>query len=839
MANPLAAGIVPAQLGFLAIYNPSLGTTDETVEDQIVYYASASTQSSAKRRRHRAAKDGRPTDILSNEERNERLRQIGLAQGMVEFGRSFSGGKAVDSIDTERTRVVLHELEPGWWILASIDLTRLPSPPTKITSSTPPPQRTKTSTPPPPKFEYSSREVKPPALLLQDLLRAHALFLLHHRPSLSALLNPTPATPNTTDAVTATPDTTPTTPTANTSRPPLTALLARYWDLFLSTWNVLLHGNPACAVFAGIKVAACGELGMGVGEEDRGSGEREVLEGLVGSGEGGLVDLVVGRFGGIQDRPPLPSLARSFLVPTFVGKGGGKGKERAVVGEGEGWLGLGKEVGPEDGLVFLGAGALLRPSLRAVASWMEDVYTWGESAYGVFDGAVAGGAARTKRRRTVGKKAGVARVAAAGDGKKVQRSTKPKSATPEASGAPGIQDGDAQPGQAAESALPDAGEANGGMDKMFSYLKLGYGTYWSLGTASPATNSDADDESTPNPADTENAAAQKPAKDPDAGFFLVGLDKQGTESEQPEQLDSPERAERASPPTVTVELDPKSRQGGELGVVGSPSIDPSNQTPKKTNTTQLRPVIYAHRPFIYILLFQPNTTTPSWDELSQSLHSQLTRLHKPLLTSTAYRPDKPNLGVPTTSQSEIYDLVFDPHTLTIHSTIPNIPNPTFLIPNPSTILAPLPSSPAAAWSRVEALNTHNQILNMFAGSRGDLAALERTCKTSRGWWVVWNRVLEQRRGTGGEVQQQQQAASSLDEGEGSDDASDEHAAVVGKEIFLVRRASDHGGVGGVRGVSVSYVGGASGGWTDGASRLAQGIGVDTRRYIEGLLSLNR
>jgi hypothetical protein len=118
MANPLAAGIVPAQLGFLAIYNPSLGTTDETVEDQIVYYASPSTQSSTKRRRHRAAKDGRPTDILSNEERNERLRQIGLAQGMVEFGRSFSGGKAVDSIDTERTRVVLHELEPGWWILA-------------------------------------------------------------------------------------------------------------------------------------------------------------------------------------------------------------------------------------------------------------------------------------------------------------------------------------------------------------------------------------------------------------------------------------------------------------------------------------------------------------------------------------------------------------------------------------------------------------------------------------------------------------------------------------------------------------------------------------------------
>jgi hypothetical protein len=111
------SGVVPAQLGFLAIYNPSLGTTDDTIDNQIVYYASVNTQTSAKRRRHRS-KGARPTDALSKEERHERLRQIGLAQGMVEFGRSFSGGKPVDTIDTERSRVILHELEPGWWILA-------------------------------------------------------------------------------------------------------------------------------------------------------------------------------------------------------------------------------------------------------------------------------------------------------------------------------------------------------------------------------------------------------------------------------------------------------------------------------------------------------------------------------------------------------------------------------------------------------------------------------------------------------------------------------------------------------------------------------------------------
>jgi hypothetical protein len=106
--------IVPAELGFLAIFNPSLGTTDETIDDQIVYYASVNAQS--QKRRHRSR--GKPTSDISQDERNEQLRQIGLAQGMVEFSRGFANGESVDTIDTEKTRVLLHEVEPGWWILA-------------------------------------------------------------------------------------------------------------------------------------------------------------------------------------------------------------------------------------------------------------------------------------------------------------------------------------------------------------------------------------------------------------------------------------------------------------------------------------------------------------------------------------------------------------------------------------------------------------------------------------------------------------------------------------------------------------------------------------------------
>lgn len=106
--------MIPAQLGFLAIYNPSLGTTDETVKDQIVYYSTPGLRE----RGSKQSSTSKKTADDEREENNEQLRQIGLAQGMVEFGRSFSDGRAVDTVETEKSRIILHELESGWWILA-------------------------------------------------------------------------------------------------------------------------------------------------------------------------------------------------------------------------------------------------------------------------------------------------------------------------------------------------------------------------------------------------------------------------------------------------------------------------------------------------------------------------------------------------------------------------------------------------------------------------------------------------------------------------------------------------------------------------------------------------
>ncbi len=81
--------VVPAQLSFLTIYCPALGTSDETFQDQLVFYYSRAAQEA----RGAARKDVRSVpaggDALRAEE-NEKLRQIGLAQGMVDFAKYVS-----------------------------------------------------------------------------------------------------------------------------------------------------------------------------------------------------------------------------------------------------------------------------------------------------------------------------------------------------------------------------------------------------------------------------------------------------------------------------------------------------------------------------------------------------------------------------------------------------------------------------------------------------------------------------------------------------------------------------------------------------------------------------
>lgn len=76
----------PARLSFLAIFNPTLGPTDETFPQQLVFYYSRAAIDVRIAAKQNARNDAAGGDALRAEE-NEKLRQIGLAQGMVDFAK--------------------------------------------------------------------------------------------------------------------------------------------------------------------------------------------------------------------------------------------------------------------------------------------------------------------------------------------------------------------------------------------------------------------------------------------------------------------------------------------------------------------------------------------------------------------------------------------------------------------------------------------------------------------------------------------------------------------------------------------------------------------------------
>lgn len=619
---------------------------------------------------------------------------------------------------------------------------------------------------------------------------------------------------------------------------------------------MLLSGNPARDIFGGIKVAASGELGIGVGEEDRGSGEREVLEGLVGRIDG-LVDLVVSKFGDSD--------------PDDFSKTGESKKEPAQDQRPSQWLGVGKGPGAEDGAIFLGVGAVSRKSLRDITQWMEDMYTWGENAYGVLESPKAARRAliapmepvREGRRKSNAPAMQVPPnlFAPKQRSKPTGNTTSPRHASP-----------------ASKTNAPDKGtevpaEDGPGLERYMDYLKLGYGKYWSLGGDSETASA------TTQRSDAASSDQVRPtSKGDDAvGHFLIGHTGEIEEGwiEDPEDrrfaLEHEATNGRTMVRTLTVELESKDGNGSESNltkVLGSHDYELSSEAggggsrasfddQDRNKAERLRVVVYVARPFIFTFLFAIRTESLAFEGLYRSLHHQIAPLRKLLSRSTAYRPDRPDMGK---TAAVIYDLVWDPKAISVHSTIPNIPDPADMY---SSYDQPPP------WSRLEALNTHMQIINLYKATRTHASELERTCKTSRGWWIVWNRIFER------EVEDAAASSSSTvlgnrtptpqheDESSGKNNSASNPTSfedntvsvpstasglsstvpqdlrqVVSKEIFLVRKASDHAGGHG-RSVSLSGAVGGGAGWADGASRLAQGIGVDTKRYIEGLLSLNR
>lgn len=790
---------VPAQVDFLAIYNPGLGTTDATLADQIVYYWTPKD----------TKKKTKSKTFSEREEQNERLRHVGLAQGMIEFAKTFSDGKPVDTVETEKSRVVLHEIEKDWWILASINLTRLPK-----ASTTP---AVKGSVPENEDlFEYSSREVKCSDLLIQDLRRAHSGFLFHHASTLRQLYS-------------------------QNIKSKFGSLLRNYWDDFMSTWNVMLHGNPAVAIYGGIKLAGSGELGIGVGEEDRGSGEREVLEGFVGRIDG-MVDLVVSRFGDAKAEVDDEKSS----------------KQTAPLKDGpqQPWLGSGADPSHDDGAIFLGVGAVSRDSLQDVTHWMEDVYCWGPRAHGIMKDPNASSRQRKNADRNATRSEACSADAQASDHKdccspqgslkkaspkRNRRSVnvvelhqngtfhlKPVSSndgTSEAADGESSAASDRNSDEATKKRSDSVSAAEGsGQASYMDYLKLGYGKHWSLGGVTGAASKTKEPETSDTPKLAPSPAFSIPrqlvppsadvtkTKEPDVYYppddsvshYLVGL---LGDIEEPEDLSDTgnDGGPKASKPIVTTRT-----------VMAAVSAADGSQAPPTVE--KLCIVLYCNRPFMYALLFRPDTKALFTTSLYRSLHYQLSPLQRPLLSSTSNRLGQPRMSTTTLAdaRSPIHHLVWDPKQQIISSTLPNIPSPHNGHEN-------------SRWTRLEALNTHTQILNTFAATREDAAELERTCKTSRNHWIVWTRLPDpeskdvaqpdSRSGSATPTDSETRPSTATSQMSHGRRRSTSVSVTADKEIWLVRKAGDGSG--------------RSGG--DEKQGLARGIGVDTRLYIDELL----
>ncbi|KAK6432268.1 hypothetical protein LTR95_011563 [Oleoguttula sp. CCFEE 5521] len=957
--------VTPARLSFLAIYNPTLGPTDETFADQLVFWysrAAAESRTAHKKRADGGTVRGKGGAVRGKgkavrgkgdagekgganagktvrdgelqEEENERLRQIGLAQGMVHFARTFSSGEPVDSVETEKSRIVLKELEAGWWVLALIDLTRLPSMPDTFILTM---AKSGAGEDKKPQVEYSSREVSPPLLLIQQLVQAHHMYSLHHGFSLDELFVRTP-------------------------RDRFCSTLSRYWNRFARGWDVLLHGNPAVDALGGLKLASGGELGFGVGEEEWGSGERDVLEDVVHRTEG-LLDIVVARYG-----EPAPSTKKQ--ASTY---------ERT---EALPWLGSGDAPTASDGVFFGGVGAVDRPTLRNIAFWMQHVYTQGEYAYGVHDNPSRG--RRKTRRRPVNtsegdttptnqngtatsrhdvqlastkqqdKPLGGSTLFSSDDRSQMHDRTVSHDHATGKSGAPSASHPGIPPpiASAAEQALQkataasskkasaqdvqesdDSGTTMGIPDQYMKYMTFGLSslaksynikqpelrrkstgsstTLKAVNSGRTLRSSTKDDASING--DNEPVMSQvEPIPDGDAlkaklayqirqenkGYFLIGytgdLDVE-QDVDEGELTDGSAYDDSGGSRTVlrTVHVKPvvgshppdpapePTTPEPERGRKGMPNRQFSSQSSSPQHSKRLRVLVYVHRPFIYTFLFEQRADSLSYTAFYKSLHRNLQPIHKPLLISTNPRKvaqriqssqteaaetvsttSTRTLSNTATETSPIYDLLYDPLRLTVHTSIPDIPAPGTSAAEGLNLSN---RTSAAPWTRLDALNVHSQILSTLASTSGKKGELERTSKTSRGWWVVWLRLPPSTPGDTSVVtasppaQQQQQRSSSrrISNADTSRPPTHTPAPVIQdahRIAFLVRRGNDASSSAkastgsrvasgmwsslALRGPATEEkTGGAGAGW--GPAALAGGIGVDARKYVEGLLSLNR
>lgn len=239
------------------------------------------------------------------------------------------------------------------------------------------------------------------------------------------------------------------------------------------------------------------------------------------------------------------------------------------------------------------------------------------------------------------------------------------------------------------------------------------------------------------------------------------------------------------------------------------------------------------------MLFQSSNEGLSNPSFYRSLHHQLGPLKGPLLASSEkqYQPSN-NKGV--------YDLIFDPATLTLHTSLPTIPDP---IPGVG-----VESSNGLGLPRIEALHVHSQIIRVIEDTRWKSIPLgipsgerERINRTTRGWWIAWMRLegvdTSNRSIDPPAIAQsdnsQPPLASQANEEPPVNPEEEDIASFIGsvsrswrgrREAFIIRKGSEHR----------THSRAASKDVKSGFGipiKLTEGLGIDTKRYFDQLLNL--
>jgi hypothetical protein len=589
-----------------------------------------------------------------------------------------------------------------------------------------------------------------------------------------------------------------------------------------------------------MKLAAGGELGIGVGEEEWGSGEREVLEDFAKRTDG-LVDLVVCRFGDAAK----PSGAS--------GKSSKSGSKKEDISP-DPWIGIGGLQQGSDGIVFSGTGVVSRQSMKDISEWARWVYAYGESAYGVRDSP----SSDRRRRKRKAHSARQSRSETKNNMPDTQADTQlsptpgiPRSilATADKSLAAATNKADLRTQTSPSRAgKPKSKSPIRETDSWTKYLTLGYGTAWGI----PGFDlSEQPNDGLKSQEEVLKSRLEAHIAQENAGYFLIGM-KGDPEDESDEFEDESEstsgwnkrlmirtlhvtmnNTSSLSLPTSTLLSQPTPGSDHKASII-------SMTSPSKRRT-RLRVVLYAHRPFIYVLLFAPSTASLNLPPFYRHLHTFLSPLNTLLLRRTGANiartrlASQPGLLPPGIVGTEgVWAAVHDVDDGCTWSSLPAIP---------SVVI----DGDAEEWSRTDALNVHFAAVEILTGAGEE--ERERSAKTGKGWWIVWARRRraegkpetdeDEENVTASNTVSSRPLTTTLEEGYfGPNEGTWPLGSRIpgDREILIVRRAKD-ADTRKSRVVSGWSLGGGDNKASLDSSRL--GIGFDPRKYMEGIVRLGR